>query len=189
MSDVGVGMLRCSAAWLRAIVVGQDERVVENEADLLALLRELDDPEWLEWPRSYDRRAAADQLARLTARLETDFATTCSTERDAQDSSEYGRVLVPAEAARGTTRIVVCVSKFGSLAVICAENPGAFFGTYDALAQGALDPVDLAKVEKALTELGYTVVPEELLERDYDGPSGQYLRGRPSWADRFFGTF
>ena len=119
----------------------------------------------------------------------SDFATSCTTERDTQDSSEYGRVLVPPGATRGTARIVVCVSKFGSLAVICAENPGAFFGTYDALAEGALDPVDLGKVEKALMELGYAVIPEELLERDYDGPSRQYLRGRPSWADRFFGDF
>ncbi|MBR7827561.1 hypothetical protein KDK95_14680 [Actinospica sp. MGRD01-02] len=177
------------AVWRRAIAVGQDERVVENEADLLALLRELDDPEWLEWPRSYDRRAAADQLARVTARLEADFATSCATERDAQDSSEYGRILVPAEATRGTARIVVCVSKFGSLAVICAENPGAYFGTQDAFTEGALDPADLAKVEKALIKFGCTVVPEELLKCDYDGPSLPYLRGRPIWADRFFGVF
>ena len=89
----------------------------------------------------------------------------------------------------GTARLVVCVSKFGSPAVICAENPGAYFGTHDALAESALDSVDLAKAEKALTEFGYTVIPEELLERDYDGPSQQYLRGRPTWADRFFGIF
>ena len=56
---------------------GQDVRVVDIEADLLMLLRELDDPEWLERPRSYDRRAAADRFARLTARIEIDFATSC----------------------------------------------------------------------------------------------------------------
>jgi hypothetical protein len=88
-----------------------------------------------------------------------------------QDELVVDRVLMPAEATTGRrTRSVVCVSRFGSLAVICAENPGAFFGTRDALAEGALDSADLAKVHKALTELGYTVVPEELLESDYDGP-------------------
>lgn len=159
-------------------------------ADLLALLRQLDDPAWLEWPRAFDRRAAADQFARLTARLEAGLAASCATEQDTQDSSEYGRVFVPSEATRGADRIVVCVSRFGSLALICAENPGAFFGTHDALAEGALDALDLAKVEKALTELGYIVVPEELLQNDYDGPSRlpRHLQ-RPTWFDRFFGIF
>lgn len=60
------------AVWRQVIAVRQNEHVVENEADLLAQLRELDDPEWLEWPRSYDRRAAADQLTRVAARLETE---------------------------------------------------------------------------------------------------------------------
>jgi hypothetical protein len=164
--------------------------VLQNEADLLALLRELDDPEWLEWPRSYDRTAAADRLVRLTARLEAAFAVSCVNERDAQDSSEYGRVVVPAHVTNCATRIVVCVSKFGSLAVICAENPGAFLGAADASAEGALDPADLAKVDRAVTDVGYTVIPEELLESDYDGPSRlPWHVKRPSWSDRFFGTF
>jgi len=164
--------------------------VTDNDADLLAVLRELDDSEWLEWPRHYDRRAAADRFARLTARLEADFAASCTSEQDAQDSSEYGRVLVPAEATRRATRIVVCVSKFGSLAVICAENPGAFLGTHEAIAEEALDPADLAKTRQALASLGYTVVPEELLESDYDGPSLlPWHTQRPSWSARFFGIF
>jgi hypothetical protein len=63
------------------------------------------------------------------------------------------------------------VSKFGSLAVICAENPRAFSGTHHALAEGAL-------------------VPEELLESDYDGPSRLpwHVR-RPSSSARFFCIF
>ncbi|UBI40894.1 MULTISPECIES: hypothetical protein [Streptomyces] len=82
------------------------------------------------------------------------------------------------------------MSKFGSLALICAENPGAFLGTEDAQAQGELDAADLAKVEWALADLGYVVLPEELLERDYDGPSQlpSHVQ-RPSWWHRFFGSF
>ncbi|MFJ8863912.1 hypothetical protein ACIRD8_36620 [Streptomyces sp. NPDC102451] len=57
-------------------------------------------------------------------RLETDFGAECEFEQDTQDSSEYGRVRVPAEATIRGTRIVVCVSKFGSLAEVCADNPG-----------------------------------------------------------------
>jgi hypothetical protein len=176
--------------WCPGTTFGQDELVVDNDVDLLAVLRELDDPDWLEWPRSYDRRAVAERFARLTARLEADFGAPTVSEQDVQDSSEYGRVPVPAEATRCGTRIVVCVSKFGSLAMICAENPGAFLGTSDALAEGALDPADLATVHQALTDLGYTVMPEELLESDYDGPSrlGWHVQ-RPTWSERFFGIY
>ncbi|WP_327324922.1 hypothetical protein OG735_22220 [Streptomyces sp. NBC_01210] len=165
--------------------------MVESEADLMTLLRQLDDPEWLEWPRGYNRREAAVLLARLVSRLEGDFATLCPAERDTQDSSEYGRVVVPAEVTVCGTRIVVCVSKFGSLALVSADNPGAFLGTEDAQAEGELDAGDLAKVEQALIGLGYVVVPEELLMSRYDGMSPLRSHGQwqPSWWDRFFGTF
>lgn len=156
----------------------------------MALLRELDDPEWLEWPRYYDRSGTARRFDELVARLQSDFGTRCTTERDTQDSSEYGRVVVPAEATLCGTRIVACVSKFGSLALVCADNPGAFLGTGDAQAEGELDAADLTQVHRALADLGYAVVPEELLERDYDGP-GQLPSHiqRPSWWHRFFGIF
>ncbi|WP_367139027.1 MULTISPECIES: hypothetical protein [Streptomyces] len=126
----------------------------------------------------------------LVARLEGDFTACCAAERDIQDSSEYGRVVVPAEATMCGTRIVVCVSKFGSLALVCAENPGAFLGTEDAQAEGELDAADLAKVNRALADLGYVVLSEELLEHDYDGPNQlpSHVQ-RPSWWHRFFGTF
>ncbi|WP_405985329.1 hypothetical protein [Streptomyces sp. NBC_00872] len=161
-----------------------------SEEDLLALLRELDDPERLEWPRHYDRGENAVLLGRLVSRLEDDFAVRCTAEQDTQESSEYGRVVVPAEATVCGTRIVVCVSKFGSLALICAENPGVFLGTDEAQAEGELDAADLAKVNRALVDLGYVVVPEELLECDYDGPSRlpRHVQ-RPTWWQRFFGYF
>lgn len=149
----------------------QDERVTESEADLLTLLRELDDPEWLEWPRRYNRSETTVLFGALVARLEDDFAARCTAEQDSQDPSEKGRVVVPAEATICGTRIVVCVSKFGSLALVCADNPGAFLGTEEAQAEGELDAADLAQAHRALADLGYAVVSEELLESDYDGPS------------------
>ncbi|WP_214103409.1 hypothetical protein [Acrocarpospora catenulata] len=165
--------------------------MVEREADLMMLLRRLDDPERLEWPRGYNRREAAVLLQRLVARLEDGFATLCPTEQDTQDSSEYGRVVIPAEATVCGTRIVVSLSKFGSLALVSADNPGAFLGVEEAQAEGELDAGDLAKAVQALTELGYVVVPEELLTSRYDGPSPLRWDGQwqPSWWDRFFGTF
>ncbi|MET7516999.1 hypothetical protein ABZS88_26660 [Streptomyces sp. NPDC005480] len=164
--------------------------MTEGEADLLALLREIDDPEWLEWPQHYDRGESAIHFGALVARLEGDFAARCAVEQDTQDSSEYGRVVVPGVATVCGTRIVVCLSKFGSLALVCADNPGAFLGTDEAQAEGELDGADLARVNRALVELGYVVVAEELLESDYDGPSRlpSHVQ-RPTWWARFFGSF
>lgn len=125
----------------------------------------------------------------LVRRLEADFRARCESEPDTQDSSEYARVRVPVGATACGTRIVVCVSKFGSLAEVCADNRGAFFGTEDARQEGALDPADLATVEQALAELGYVSVPEELLGSDYEGPSVlEDFAVRPTWWTRFFGT-
>jgi len=167
--------------------------MAESEPDLMTLLRQLDDPEGLERPTGYNSGETAVPFGRLVSALEGDFGTSCTAERDTQDSSEYGRVTVPAEATVCGTRIVVCVSKFGSLALVSADNPGAFFGTEDARAAGDLDAGDLAKVEQALIDLGYVVVPEELLNLRYDG--GSRLRPwdstpwQPCWWDRFFGFF
>ncbi|MEU3788520.1 hypothetical protein AB0F07_01785 [Streptomyces fructofermentans] len=158
-----------------------------SETTLLALMRELDDPERLEQPLHYDRAKIGLAFDGLIRRLEADFEAPCESERDSQDSSEYGRIHVPAEATICGTRIVVCVSKFGSLAEVCADNPGAYLGTEEAREEGVLDMADLATVEQALAELGYVSVPEELLESDYEGPSALDAT-RPTWWTRFFGT-
>ncbi len=44
-------------------------------------------------------------------------------------------------------------------------------------------------MERALAQLGYVGVPEELLESDYEGPSAlEFFAARPTWRTRFFGT-
>jgi hypothetical protein len=52
-----------------------------SESELLALLRELDDPVHLEWPQGYDRRTCAEPFGRLVARLEQDFAVPASSNK------------------------------------------------------------------------------------------------------------
>uniref|UniRef100_UPI003F496659 hypothetical protein n=1 Tax=Streptomyces chartreusis TaxID=1969 RepID=UPI003F496659 len=178
------------SGWQGLLLIRQDLRVTEDKEDLVALLRELDDPEWLERSRDYDRGEIGALFNVLVARLEDDFAAPCVSERDTQDSSEYGRVTVPADATVCGTRIVVCVSKFGSLALVCADNPGAFLGTGEAQAEGELDAADLDKAMGTLANLGYAIVPEELLECDYTGPSQlPWHVQRPTWWHRFFGSF
>lgn len=87
-------------------------------------------------PLHYERAAVGLKFGRLVRRLAADFGASCESERDTQNSSEYGRVHVPADATVYGTRIVVCVNKFGSLAEVCADKPGAFLGTDEAHEEG-----------------------------------------------------
>ncbi|MEU8184819.1 hypothetical protein AB0B85_08535 [Micromonospora sp. NPDC049044] len=167
------------------------ERGVQRDAGLMAVLRRLDDPRWLEFPADYGSAALAASCRTLVADLDSRFATSCPIERDIQDSAQYGRIEVPGPATVCGTRIVVLVSKFTPLAMVAADNPGAFLGTDEACAEGELDAGDLEKVEQALVGSGHLVIPEELLMTRYDGVA--HLRfcgsGGPYWWDRFFGSF
>lgn len=168
--------------------------MTKDEADLMVLLRRLDDPEWLEWPPDYSNSKAAASLKHLVSDLESAFGTECPAEGNTQDSSEYGRLEIPATATVCGTRIIVCLSKFEPLAMIAAENPGAYLGLDEAQALGDLDGRDRASVQRVVQDAGYVVVPEELLSRRYDGQSLTLLSSReahrqPSWWDRFFGYF
>ncbi|MFC4516419.1 hypothetical protein [Streptomyces ehimensis] len=62
--------------------------MTKSEADLLTLLGELDFPEWLKWPRSYNRTQTAALFGELAAQPEGAFTACCTVERDTQDSSE-----------------------------------------------------------------------------------------------------
>ncbi|MCX4774846.1 hypothetical protein OG322_37205 [Streptomyces sp. NBC_01260] len=59
--------------------------MTESETDLPALLRELDDPEWLEWPQHYNRIETAARLGNPVTRLQGDFAVRCTAEQDTQE--------------------------------------------------------------------------------------------------------
>jgi hypothetical protein len=43
------------SGWRSLLLIRQELGVTKHEAELVATLRELDDYEWLEWPRDYDR--------------------------------------------------------------------------------------------------------------------------------------
>lgn len=56
----------------------------DSDADLIALLRRLDDPQLLEYPRGYDHAATRALFERLVARLDADFTTRCRAGRHLQ---------------------------------------------------------------------------------------------------------
>ncbi|MFF5933405.1 hypothetical protein [Streptomyces sp. NPDC012508] len=76
-----------------------------SDTELLALLRELDDPERLERPLHYDSAATGLAFGGLVRRLEADFETPCESEWDTQDSSEYGRARPPGPQSSPARRL------------------------------------------------------------------------------------
>lgn len=162
-----------------------------SDIGLMELLHRLDDAERVESPAGFNRQRAAAAFDHLTEQLHALFATQCETDRDIEDSTEYGRVVVPAEATACGTQLVVQVSKFSPLSMIAAENPGAYFGIQDARAAGNVHLTDVEKLEQALTDLGYVVIPEEVLGNSYDGRLhlSSFSTTRPTWWDRYFAYF
>lgn len=164
---------------------------MERDANLMEMLRRLDDPEWPEFPSGYDEPWIAASFSRLAIQIGSRFSIGCEIDRDIQDSAQYGRIEVPAQATVCGTRIVVLVSRFEPLTMVAADNPGAFLGTDEAYAEGELAASDLEKVEQALSGSGYVAIPEGLLANRYDGATPLRFHGssEPSWWDRFFGSF
>ena len=118
----------------------------------------------------------------MVSRLDNDFGCQSVVERHVQDASYHGRIEIPAVATRSGSRLVLTISNFGGLAVVCVDNPGVWT---DAEAAELLDPDDDRLLEPALADLGYVRVPEEPLWRRYDGAADS-LRDGDTWWDRFF---
>lgn len=103
-----------------------------------------------------------------------------------QDASLHASVSIPAEATATGHRLVIYVSNFGDLAVVTVDNAGAWNQReFEVL----LSRSDHERIYNALDDLGYTVIPEELLWTEYQGraPLGSHdARYGPSWWTRFF---
>ncbi len=78
-------------------------------------------------------------------------------EPDIRDSSEYGRVTAPGETAVRGTRITVCVGNSAHLLWSARTIRAPSWEPARPRAEGGLDGADLAKVNRALTELGYVL--------------------------------
>ena len=158
--------------------------------DLRAALHRFDEAGGLERPTGYDHAAVRTAFNALVARLDTEFETTCRADREIEDASLHGRIEIPVEALDGPAQLVVSVSNFGSMAVVSAENPGAYLDLTEALTDGAVDRQDLHALQRILAELGYLEIPEELLTRPYDGIGELAAHyppdAPPDWWIRFF---
>ncbi|MDI3402403.1 hypothetical protein [Streptomyces cavernicola] len=151
-----------------------------------ALLRELDDPDHMEFPRGHDHRAVRSRFEQLAAGLDRRFGCACEVDRGVQDASHHGRIDVPEAATRSGHCIAVIVSNFGGLVTVTLAPPGSL----DEDEERALfHDDDRHRIQDELDALGYISVSPHLLETRYDGVSdlAAYRPGEVStWWMRFF---
>lgn len=151
------------------------------------LLRQLDDPQHMEFPRGYDHATARTRFERLAARLDARFQCVCSVDREVQDASHHGTVVIPATAADSAEHITVVISNFGNPAVVALGDPGVL----DEEEREFFHTTDRLRIGEELDALGYTVISEHLLRTGYDGVSDLVSsyppEYHPTWWIRFFG--
>jgi len=152
-----------------------------------ALLRKLDDPDHMEFPRGYDHTATRSRFDQLAARLDQNFQCTCTVDRGVQDASHHGTIVIPDAATASGERITVIISNFGNLATVTLGNPGS----YDEEEERELfQDTDRHRIDEELEVLGYVPISEHLLWTRYDGVSDlvSYYPPEhpPTWWTRFF---
>jgi len=162
--------------------------------DLLHALDRLPGPEHLEFPDGFDSMRARIRAIQLRKRLNEDFGTP---ERDQpvrlddgiQDASFSFGLRIPPGVTEAGEWICVRLSNYGDLAVVTTPKPDSHPDLDAAVADGALSERDRHRVESALKEMEYQLVPPRLLLREYDGVTwlaDAEPAGEVTWWTRFF---
>lgn len=151
------------------------------------LLRRLDDPDHMEFPRSCDHAAVRARFGQLAARLDQQFQCTCTVDRYVQDASHHGTITIPETATASGDHITVTVSNFGNLTAVTLGNPGSYDEDEE---REFFQTADRHRVDNELEALGYVTISEHLLWTRYDGVSDlvSYYPPEhpPTWWTRFF---
>lgn len=151
-----------------------------------ALLRQLDDPDHLEFPRGYDHTATRALLEQLASRLGQRFQCTCSVDRGVEDASHHGTIVIPQGSTHSGEHITVTVSNFGNLAAVTLGNPGNYAEEEENV---LFETADRHRIDGELEALGYVSVSGHLLWTPYDDVSNlgsHYSKYPPRWWTRFF---
>ncbi|GAA0393039.1 hypothetical protein [Streptomyces luteireticuli] len=154
--------------------------MIYDDDHLRGVLRELDDPESIAFPRDHARRTAPCRFESLVRLLEERFRCVCEVDRGVQDASFRGEIVVPSTAAESRQRVIVRLSNFGSL--ITAGAGG--HARDSALAVERLHEEDRDRIATASADLGCTYVPGRLLRERYDG--GNLEDWQTMWWHRYF---
>ncbi len=156
-----------------------------NRAEVLQLLYDVDSWGHRSYlPAAIDYDAARAQFDELTSRLETSFG--CSTVENphvVQDTALLDYMGLPVEATGASDIVWVLISNFSPLAMyhVGRVNPG---GT--ARVEDQLSAEVRARIEDALSDTGYRVIPNDVLWEPYDGMHERIRRVNYSWFTRYF---
>ncbi|MEV7924693.1 hypothetical protein [Kitasatospora sp. NPDC088779] len=158
-----------------------------DDQHIWALLRDLDDPDHMEFPQNYDHAATRARFDQLAARLNQRFQCTCSVDRGVQDASHHGTIVIPTTATASGDHIAIRVSNFGALVTVTLGNPGS----YDEEEENLLfETADRRRIKDEVEALGYIAVSEHLLWTRYNGTSNLAAyyppEHPPTWWTRFF---
>ncbi|MFG2907218.1 hypothetical protein ACGF13_19410 [Kitasatospora sp. NPDC048286] len=155
-----------------------------DDQHIWALLRDLDDPDHMEFPQYYDHNATRARFDQLAARLDQRFRCTCSVDLGVQDGSHHGTIVIPTTATASGDHIAIRVSNFGNLVAVTLGNPGSYDEEEESL---LFETADRHRIKDELEALGYIAVSEHLLWTRYDGVSnfGSYFEPQ-TWWNRFF---
>jgi len=147
-----------------------------HAADEPMVLRQA--PGW-EFPRGFDIAATQARFDRLGERLSDAFGRTVGGGRGPQqDAAYFGDIEIPAEATRTRAKktragcaLTVRVSNFADLATYAPQPAHSD---------------DQRRIEKALAEVGYLLVPPDVLDEPYQGPNEWAFPSGATWRERFF---
>ncbi|MEU9165331.1 hypothetical protein AB0D29_34280 [Streptomyces sp. NPDC048424] len=156
----------------------------QRALDLLHQLDRLPGPTHMEFPEGFDYDRAKARAEALAERLGHDFGP-CRIDT-MQDAAAYFIVCVPQEGTEASWPIRIWLSNYGDLASI--SPPSGFPDRIsDTVPQDAISPTDHLRLESALADLEYVLVPHRPLKRAYDGIHTDWTWvGDPTWWIRFF---
>ncbi|MDH6125523.1 hypothetical protein [Kitasatospora sp. GP82] len=158
-----------------------------DDQHIWALLRDLDDPDHMEFPQYYDHATTRARFDQLATRLDQRFHCTCSVDRGVQDASHHGTIVIPTTATASGDHVAIRVSNFGNLVAVTLGNPGSYDEEEESL---LFETADRHRIDDELEALGYIAVSEHLLWTHYDGASNLAAYNPPehppTWWDRFF---
>jgi hypothetical protein len=123
----------------------------------------------------------------FAVRLDQRFHCTCTVDRNVQDASHHGTIIIPATATASAEHITITISNFGNLAAVTLGNPGTYSEEEE---RNLFQDNDRRHIEAELGTLGYIAVSEHPLWTRYDGISNLAScyspEHPPTWWTRFF---
>ncbi|MER5890574.1 hypothetical protein ABT160_42680 [Streptomyces sp. NPDC001941] len=171
---------------------------MRNDRELVQLLHTLDrlPSDSLEYPQGFDANLALAKAKGLAERLSIDFSSAWRVAPN-QDANYY--FAVEPEDFESGPLVGIRLSNFGNLAAVTTPRPDSHPDLEQAVADGVLSPGQRDLIVVALDAIGYTLIPQYLLHRRYDGISKIAEMGKrdllltypddlghAAWWNRFF---